>query len=112
MQNDDVLETCVKCGLNLKNPTELFHKNEAINASSIVPIGRSGLSIIAGYLGLFALVPILAPISLFVSILALHRLQNDTGKLGKGRAIFGLLMGFFGTIALIYLLLVHGRIMY
>jgi hypothetical protein len=111
-QNDDNAEFCVKCELNLKTPSQLIDKNESVNLSSVVPIGRTGLSIVSGYLGLCALVPPLAPIALVVSIIAWVQFQKNPGKLGKGRIIFGLIAGSIGTAALVYLLLVKGRIMY
>ncbi len=111
-QNNDDTEICVNCGSNLKNPIQILEKNEQISLSSVVPVGRTGLSIVAGYLGLCAIIPILAPFSLIVSIIALQKLKNSPRKLGKDRAIFGLIMGILGTAALIYLLLAKGKIMY
>jgi len=99
-QNDDSTEMCVKCGLNLKNPSQALEKKEASALSSVVPIGRTRLSILAGYLGLFCIIPFFAPIALIVSIFALKQLKNHPEKLGKGRAIFGLVMGLLGTAIL------------
>ncbi len=70
----------------------------------LIPVGRSGWAIAAGYLGLFSFVLIPAPISVIVSILAIRDIRRSklTAKVkhGMGRAIFGLVMGILGTLAL------------
>lgn len=70
----------------------------------LIPVGRSGWAIAAGYLGLFSLVLIPAPISVIVSIIAIRDIRRSklTAKVkhGMGRAIFGLVMGILGTLAL------------
>lgn len=70
----------------------------------LLPVGRSLWAIAAGYLGLFSLVLIPAPISLIVSILAIRDIrrskQTAHAKHGMGRAIFGLVMGILGTLLL------------
>lgn len=70
----------------------------------LIPVGRSGWAIAAGYLGLFSLVALPAPISLVVSLLAIRDINRSkhTAKMkhGMGRAIFGLVMGVLGTLVL------------
>lgn len=70
----------------------------------LIPVGRSGWAIAAGYLGLFSLVLIPAPLSVIISIIAIRDIRRSTltakVKHGMGRAIFGLVMGIFGTLAL------------
>ena len=67
----------------------------------LLPVGRSGWAIAAGYLGLFGLVIVPAPIALIVSIIAIRDLQKSkkSGKQkhGMGRALFGLIVGVLGT---------------
>lgn len=70
----------------------------------ILPTGRTGLAIAAGYLGLFSVLVVFAPISLVVGILALRQLNRTPGKLGRGRAIFGIVMGSLCSIILISLI--------
>jgi hypothetical protein len=74
----------------------------------LLPVGRSGWAIAAGYLGLFALVIIPAPLALLVSLVALwdirHSRRSAHPKHGMGRAIFGLITGLLGTLALGYFL--------
>ena len=75
----------------------------------VLPVGRSGWAIAAGYLGLFAVLVLPAPVALAVGILALRDLKRDPSKHGKGRAVFGIVMGALGTIALCALLLNSAR---
>ena len=71
----------------------------------LMPVGRSGWAIAAGYLGLFGLVILPAPLALIVSIIAIWdiRKSRDTEKPkhGMGRAIFGLIVGVLGTAVLL-----------
>ncbi|MDA7518031.1 DUF4190 domain-containing protein [Akkermansiaceae bacterium] len=70
----------------------------------LLPVGRSGWAIAAGYLGLFALVIFPAPLALIVSIIAIRDINKSTlqGPLkhGMGRALFGLVTGVIGTAIL------------
>ncbi len=71
----------------------------------ILPVGRSGWAIAAGYLGLFALIIVPAPLALIVSLVAIFDIRkhrNDPSpKHGLGRAIFGLITGLLGTVILV-----------
>jgi hypothetical protein len=71
----------------------------------LLPVGRSGWAIAAGYLGLFAVLIIPAPLALICGILAIHDFQQHPEKFGRGRAIFGLVMGTLGTLILIPVLI-------
>ena len=75
----------------------------------LIPVGRSGLAIAAGYLGLFGLVIVPAPLALLVSILAIMDIQKSKStpdpKRGMGRAVFGLVVGVAGTLILVLILL-------
>lgn len=59
----------------------------------LLPVGRSGWAIAAGYLGLFSVLVIPAPIAVIVSIIAIRHMKKDPTQHGMGRAIFGLIMG-------------------
>ncbi len=71
----------------------------------LLPVGRSGLAIAAGYLGLFGFLIVPAPLALIVSILAILDIRKSRStpkpKYGMGRAIFGLIVGILGTILLV-----------
>lgn len=68
----------------------------------LMPVGRSGWAIAAGYLGLFALVIVPAPLALVVSLIAIRDLRKSRDspnpRHGMGRAVFGLITGLIGTI--------------
>lgn len=71
----------------------------------VLPVGRSGLAIAAGYLGLFALILIPAPLALAVGLMAIRDLRAHPEKHGMGRAVFAVIAGVAGTIGLAYTLL-------
>jgi hypothetical protein len=73
----------------------------------VMPVGRSGLAIAAGYLGLVSvMIPFAAPVALVVGILALRDLRRHPEKHGMGRAIFGVVMGGLFTILLVAILVI------
>ncbi len=80
----------------------------------LLPVGRSGWAIAAGYLGLFSMIVLPAPLALLVSIIAIVDINKSKGtqnpKFGMGRAIFGLVMGMGGTllIALVTIAVIWG----
>jgi hypothetical protein len=70
----------------------------------LLPVGRSGWAIAAGYLGLISVLVIPAPLALITGILAIREMHLDPKKHGMGRAIFGIIMGALGTIVLLLVL--------
>lgn len=64
----------------------------------LLPVGRSGWAIAAGYLGLLSLIPIFAPFALATGIIALRDLKKNPHRTGYGRAIFGVVMGSIFTV--------------
>ena len=70
----------------------------------LIPVGRSGWAIAAGYLGLFSFILFPAPVSVVVSILAIRDIRRSRGtakvKHGMGRAVFGLVTGVVGSVLL------------
>jgi hypothetical protein len=71
----------------------------------ILPVGRSGYAIAAGYLGLFSVLFVFAPFSILFGVLAISDIKKHPDKLGKGRAIFGIVMGVIFTIGLIFVVI-------
>jgi hypothetical protein len=75
----------------------------------LIPIHASMLSVLAGYLGLFAVLVFPAPIALIFGIIALRDINKrqargeKTG--GKGRAVFAIIMGGFFTLICILVLM-------
>jgi hypothetical protein len=66
----------------------------------LLPVGRSPWAIVAGYLGLFSFVVLPAPLALVFSLIAISDLRKNPSQHGMGRAVFGLVMGILGTVAL------------
>jgi hypothetical protein len=79
-------------------------------ARVLLPVGRSGWAIAAGYLGLFSLLVAPAPLAIAAGLLAVADMRRHPEKLGMGRAVFGLVMGTLGTIALVVLLGFRGHV--
>lgn len=75
----------------------------------LLPVGRSGWAIAAGYLGLLSVTLVLAPLAIICSIIALVSINKskftDNKKRGMGRAIFGLIMGVPCSVLLVSWLL-------
>ena len=70
----------------------------------LLPIGRSPFAIIAGYCGLVSVLLFPAPFALLFGILALRDIKQHPDKGGKGRAIFGVVMGTIFSLLLLLLL--------
>lgn len=65
----------------------------------LLPVGRSGWAIAAGYAGLFAMTCFLAPVAIVLGYMALRDIKRSGGKKhGAGRAWFGLIMGIIFTV--------------
>lgn len=70
----------------------------------LLPVGRSGWAIAAGYLGLFSVLCVPAPFALICGILAVRAIRKDPNKHGMGRAVFGIIMGVLGSIGLAFMI--------
>jgi hypothetical protein len=70
----------------------------------LLPVGRSGWAIAAGYLGLFSVLLIPAPFALITGIIAIVRIRRDPNLHGMGRAIFGVVMGGVFSVFLVIML--------
>ena len=64
----------------------------------LTPVGRPGSAIAAGYLGLCSVLPFVGILAIIVSLSALRTLRRSPHLLGRGRAIFGLVMGIVMTL--------------
>jgi hypothetical protein len=74
----------------------------------LLPVGRSGWAIAAGYLGLISVLCIPAPLAVITGILAILEMRRNPKKHGMGRAVFGLVMGAVGTLFLIIIAIAVG----
>jgi Domain of unknown function (DUF4190) len=67
----------------------------------LLPVGRAGWAIVAGYLGLVSVLCLPGPFALLAGVLAIREMRRDPRKHGMGRAVFGIVMGVLGTIGLL-----------
>jgi hypothetical protein len=67
----------------------------------VLPVGTSLWAIASGYLGLFSVLCLPAPLALLTGILALVEIRRNPLKHGMGRAIFGIIMGTLGSLGLL-----------
>lgn len=107
-QNDDNNFRCTACGKVIQRVAPVaVATNLEDNAAMrmLLPIGRSGLAIAAGYAGLFALLLVPAPIALLLGVLAVRDIKRHPTKHGMGRAVFAIIMGLLGSAALVWLLI-------
>ena len=102
-QISDKAVVCVKCGVAVPQkavaPSAI---NEDAVLRMLIPVGRSGLAIAAGYLGLLSLLPFVGVFALVVGLFAILDIKKHPDKLGLGRAWFGVIMG--GVFSLLYLI--------
>jgi len=70
----------------------------------LVPLGRSGWAILAGYLGLFSVLVLPAPFAILCGVLAIKDIRKNPHKLGLVRAWFGIIAGSIGLITLFVLI--------
>ena len=104
VQISDRAVICVKCGAAVpQRPAAVSSVNDDAALRMLLPIGRSGLSIAAGYLGLLSLIPFFGVLALIVGILAIVDIKKHPEKHGLGRAWFGVVMG--GVMSLAWLIL-------
>ena len=70
----------------------------------LLPVGRSGWAIAAGYLGLFSVLGIFGPFALICGILALREMKRKPHLHGAGRAWFGIIMGVLGSAMIAFII--------
>jgi hypothetical protein len=67
----------------------------------LLPVGRSGWAIAAGYLGLISVLAFPGPFAVIAGILAIRDMRRNPKLHGMGRAIFGIVMGALGSFCLV-----------
>ena len=92
---------CGNCGLAFHTGGAQRDIGEDAMIRMLIPVGRSGLAIAAGYAGLFSLILLPAPIALLLGILAIRDIRRSPHKHGMGRAVFGLVMGIIFSLVLV-----------
>jgi len=106
--NDDNNFRCTKCGQIIQETAQAVVTTDLADSAAarmLLPVGRSGLAIAAGYAGLFALLIFPAPLALLLGLLAVRDLRRNPTKHGMGRAVFAITTGALGTAMLVWVLL-------
>lgn len=107
-QNDDNAFRCISCA-EVIQPIPIHPQPTAIDDSPamrmLLPVGRSGLAIAAGYAGLFSILVFPAPIALLLGILAIIDIERHPEKHGMGRAVFAVIAGGIFSILLFVFIL-------
>lgn len=78
-------------------PSAMTVNNDAVTRA-LIPVGRAGSAIAAGYLGLLSPLGIFAPLAVITGVMALRTLRRDPSLHGAGRAWFGIIMGGLFTV--------------
>lgn len=74
------------------------HLSENAGMRAVMPIGRSGFAITAGYLGLCSVIPGVGILAILFGILAIVHVSKNPLKHGMGRAIFGIVAGLISIV--------------
>lgn len=94
---------CPHCGVVFASLGAMGHD---AGMRMLLPVGRTGLSMAAGYVGLGAMLIFpLAPVAIVLGILAVRDLQRRPGTHGMGRAIFAIVIGALVSLAVAAILL-------
>jgi hypothetical protein len=111
--NNEVELICVGCGLPLSAvPPPPPPLEDEPGMRWVLPVGRSGLAIAAGYVGLIGIfIPLFGPVAIVLGILAVRDMKRNPEKHGMGRVIFAFIASGFGTLVttgflVIYLLMI------
>jgi len=108
-------DSCSNCGLAFRQPLRpnvgTYDIAEDALTRAIVPVGRSGYALVAGYLGLLSFIPLLGLLAIIFGVLAIRDLQRRPERRGMGRAIFGIVVGSVSSLVFVAVLigLVVGR---
>jgi Domain of unknown function (DUF4190) len=115
VQNGDNNFRCTACGKviqiipSVRPAAPNAQSDDSVVMRMLLPIGRSGLAIAAGYAGLFAPLIMPSPVALVLGVLAILDLKRHPEKYGRGRAWFGTIMGSLGTLVLVYMVVQMAR---
>lgn len=71
----------------------------------LLPVGRSGWAIAAGYLGLLSILMVPAPFAIICGIIAIIHMKRNPRVHGMGRAVFGIVMGLLGCALAVFVII-------
>lgn len=112
---EEILAVAVKC----KHCGEYFddelHRRRQAPSSAgtlermLAPVEVSGMSLLSGYMGLFAMFPVIGIIPAIIGIFAgrsgLKEIEKRPNLSGKGRAWFGIISGALFTVIWVIMLI-------
>ena len=86
---------CWRCGKRIEfvTPSPEVNTTDTAGMRMLIPVGRSGMAIAAGYLGLLSVLLIPAPFAIIAGVVALNEMKRKPELHGAGRAWFGIIMG-------------------
>ena len=98
-QLNDKAVMCPRCGAAIQNIAHAPTISDDTTMRMLLPVGRSALAILAGYLGLFSLIPFVGIVAIVVGVVAIFNINEHPKKHGLGRAWFGIIMGAASSVA-------------
>jgi hypothetical protein len=104
-----IARKCRYCGEYL-DPAAKAQNLPNMFERSLMPVGRPASAIAAGYLALFAALPLIGLVpgvlAVIFGMIALKNIERDPSLCGKGRAWFGIIFGALVPLAWIGLIVV------
>lgn len=73
----------------------------------LLPVGRSAVAILAGYVALSAFLIFPAPLAFILGVWAVCDVKKNPEKHGMGRALFAVITGIIGTVLLSLILIIE-----
>lgn len=98
-QINDKAVMCPKCGSAiLKNQVRVSATSDDVALRVLLPVGCSFWAILAGYLGLFSIIPFFGLLAIAVGICAILDIKAHPKKRGLVRTWFGIIMGIVSVL--------------
>lgn len=97
---------CTQCGAMVRDgaASSTYSIDDDPTIRALLPVGRSGWALAAGYLGLFAVLTLPAPLALFCGIMGIRDIRRNPKKHGMGRCVLAVITGGLFTLLLIMFL--------
>jgi hypothetical protein len=80
----------------------LYEQKPDLGMRMLLPVGRSGFAIAAGYLGLLSMIPLVGVLAIVFATLGIMDLRKHPEKTGMGRIITGYVLGGLATVLYAY----------
>jgi len=93
----DAATVCMHCGVPVAGAKPEQPATPGVERY-LIPVGRSGYAMAAGYLGLLSIFLVFAPFAILFGVLAVIDINKHPHKLGMVRAVTGISMGTLFTL--------------